>query len=185
MNDQVDDELLGLLASTVEPLDLELVDVELRTGLVRVVVDRAEGADLDRIADATRAVSNTLDHHDPFPGRRYTLEVTSPGVERPLRRPRDFARAVGETVTVRTRTGGEGERRFVGKLAAADNDGFLLESEQIAPKGAGSPPPPEARRFAYDDVERARTVFEWGNAAPARPGRARHERASARKGGPR
>ncbi len=182
MNDRVDDELFGLLASTVEPLDLELVDVEVRTGLVRVVVDRPEGADLDRIADATRAVSNALDRHDPFPGRRYTLEVTSPGVERPLRRPRDFARAVGETVTVRTRTGGEGERRFVGKLAATDNDGFLLQSEQVAPGGAARPAPPEARRFAYDDVERARTVFEWGP-APARPGRTRHPRASARKGG--
>ena len=181
MNDQVDDGLFDLLASTVGPLGLELVDVELRPALVRVVVDRRQGADLDRIAEATRAVSAALDRHDPFPGHRYTLEVTSPGVERPLRRPRDFARAVGETVTVRTRAGGEGERRFTGRLAVADTTGFLLESDERAVDDAAGAPT-EARRFAYAEVERARTVFEWGPSSP-RPGRTRRARAASGKVG--
>jgi len=188
VNDQVDDELYDLLASTVGPLGLELVDVERRPGVVRVVVDRAGGADLDLIADATRAVSATLDRSDPFPGRRYTLEVSSPGVERPLRRPRDFERAVGETVTVRTRSGGEGERRFTGLLSSADATGFVLDGATASvPAAATGPGPGDVpHRFSYDDIERARTVFEWGAPAPrsgARPpARARGSRAAARRG---
>lgn len=153
----MDDELFDLLASTVASTGLELLDVEVKTGLVRVVVDGPAGAGLEAISDATRAVSSVLDDHDPMPGRRYTLEVTSPGVERPLRTPRHFARAVGETVTVRTRSGGEGERRLTGVLAEADEEGFVLRGDGLGDAG---------RRLAYDEVERARTVFEWGASRP-------------------
>jgi ribosome maturation factor RimP len=149
----VGDELLDLVASTLAPLGLELVDVELRPGTVRVVVDRTDGADLETISEATRVVSAFLDTHDPMPGQRYTLEVSSPGVERPLRTPQHFVRAVGETITVRTTTGSQGERRVTGLLASADADGFVLEGDDL---------PESGRRFSYAEVDRARTVFEWG-----------------------
>jgi ribosome maturation factor RimP len=173
VDDQVDDELSDLLASTVAPLGLELVDVERRTTSVRVVVDRNGGVDLEAIAAATRAVSVVLDAHDPFPGHRYTLEVSSPGVERRLRTPGHFERAVGEKVTVRTVAGGQGERRVTGRLASADADGFVLEGDEL---------PGGARRFSYDEVERARTIFEWGAQSPARSRPATGRKASARQG---
>ncbi|MHB8329603.1 MAG: ribosome maturation factor RimP [Acidimicrobiales bacterium] len=160
MSDQMGDELFDLLAPTVAPLGLELVDVEVRSGLVRVVVDGPGGVDLAAIAEATRCLSDVLDGHDPLPGHRYTLEVSSPGVERPLRTPRHFVRAVGETVSVRTTAGTEGERRLQGRLVSADGQGVVI---QIA---AGE----EGKRLAYGEIERARTVFEWG--ATPRPGRA-------------
>jgi ribosome maturation factor RimP len=158
VDDQVDDELSDLLASTVAPLGLELVDLERRSTMVRVVVDRDGGVDLEAIAAATRAVSAVLDTHDPFPDQRYTLEVSSPGVERRLRTPSHFERAVGETVSVRTVGGAKGERRVTGRLRSADADGFVIESEDMA-EGE--------RRLSYDEVERARTVFEWGSKSPA------------------
>ena len=177
--DQVDDELSDLLASIVAPMGLELVDLERRATSVRVVVDRAGGVDLEAIAAATRAVSVALDEHDPFPGQRYTLEVSSPGVERRLRTRSHFERAVGEKVTVRTAGGGQGERRVTGRLASADADGFVVESEEL---------PGGERRISYDEVDRARTVFEWGSTSPssatqgrsARPG-AGPQRAAGRK----
>jgi len=191
VDDKVDDELNGLLASTLAPLGLDLVEVERRSASVRVVVDRTGGADLDAIGRATRAVSDVLDVHDPFPGRRYTLEVSSPGVERPLRTPAQFARAVGETVTVRTVGGGEGERRVTGRLVAADDEGVVLEGDDV---------PGGSRRLAYDELERARTVFEWGASArsarradegssrgrqaPAGPRAGGGKAAGARKGAP-
>jgi len=147
----VDDELFDLLAPTVTSLGVDLVDVERRSGLVRVVVDREGGADLDVIADVTKAVSEQLDRHDPHPGHRYTLEVSSPGVERPLRTPDQFARAVGETVSVRTMSGPPGERRMQGTLTDADADGFVVDDRVHA----------ERRRFSYAEVDRVRTVFEW------------------------
>jgi len=179
VDDQVDDELSDLLASAVAPLGLDLVDIERRATSVRVVVDRTGGVDLEAIAAATRAVSVLLDGHDPFPGQRYTLEVSSPGVERKLRTPSHFERAVGEKVTVRTVAGGEGERRVTGRLASADAHGFVLESDDL---------PGGERRLSYDEVERARTVFEWGSQSPAAARRggsgrqaARSPRAAARK----
>jgi ribosome maturation factor RimP len=160
----VGDELTDLLASTLAPLGLELVDMELRPGTVRVVVDSGDGADLEAIAEATRAVSAVLDTHDPMPGQRYTLEVSSPGVERPLRTARHFERAVGETVTIRTTTGSQGDRRVTGRVAAADADGFVLDGDDL---------PAGGRRFSYDEVERARTVFEWGGKPRPSDGRRR------------
>jgi ribosome maturation factor RimP len=143
---------------------MDLVDVELRSGTVRVVVDRTDGADLEAIAEATRVVSAALDAHDPMPGQRYTLEVSSPGVERPLRTPQHFVRAVGETVTIRTTTGSQGERRVTGRVASADPDGFILEGDDL---------PAGGRRFSYAEVERARTVFQWGGQPRPSDGRRR------------
>jgi ribosome maturation factor RimP len=164
----MDQELVDLVASTITPLGLELVDLEIKAATVRVVVDGRAGADLDLIASATRALSTLFDRHDPIPGGRYTLEVSSPGIERPLRTPAHFARAVGETVSVRTRSGAEGERRVTGRLAEADDTGFVLEADDL---------PDGRRRLTYDEVERARTVFEWGatppsGSTPRRPGSA-------------
>jgi ribosome maturation factor RimP len=203
--DPVGDELFELLAPAVASFSLELVDVEVRPGLVRLVVDGPGGAQLDAIAEATRSVSHLLDAHDPQPGRRYTLEVTSPGVERPLRTPVHFARAVGETVSVRTTAGDPGSRRYTGKLVAADDDGIVLETGADAGTpdagspdagspdaglpddgspddgspdggpGSGGAEPAGRRRFAYADIERARTVFEWGGPDRSATGRRAHK----------
>src|SRR5262249_8447592 len=140
-------------------LGLEIYDVEHAGGTLRVTVDREGGIDLDTIALATRIVSRELDHSDPIPGR-YTLEVTSPGLERTLRTPAHFAGAVGTVITVRTRPEADGERRAKGELVAADDGGITVRQEN------------GAERFVpYDDIERARTVFEWGpSPRPAKPG---------------
>jgi ribosome maturation factor RimP len=158
----VTDELVELIARVLTPLGLDLVDVELHGAVIRVVVDRSGGADLDTIAEATGSVSAVLDAHDPFPGRRYTLEVSSPGVERRLRTLRHFAAALGEVVSVRTVPGTEGERRVQGVLAQTDDDGIVVEGPEV---------PDGRRRIPYAQIERARTVFAWG--APPRPGSAR------------
>ena len=76
-------------------------DVEHKGSALRITVDREGGVDLDAIAEATRVVSRALDEDDPVPGS-YTLEVSSPGLERPLRTPAHFARAVGTAVKVKT-----------------------------------------------------------------------------------
>ena len=86
-------------------------------------------------------------------GGRYTLEVSSPGIERPLRTPSHFRRAVGTQVSLRTMPGVEGERRLTGRLDGADDDSIEL---------AG-------RRIPYAAIERARTVFEWGSGAKPPP----------------
>ena len=94
------EDLFAALQPVVVEAGLELVDVELKSGVLQVTVDREGGVDLEALTDANRAVSALLDELDPIPGR-YSLEVSSPGIERPLRTPAHFAKAVGATVTSR------------------------------------------------------------------------------------
>jgi ribosome maturation factor RimP len=146
------DDLVVLLQPVVGAADLELVDVELRSGVLLVTVDRPGGVDLQALTDANRVVSAVLDEHDPIPGR-YTLEVSSPGVERTLRTPVHFTKAIGETVSIKTRPQVPGDRRLRGRLVGADDRGF-----ELAVEGEDAGP----RRLAYADIDRARTVFVWG-----------------------
>ena len=151
----VSDRVRDVVEAPLATSGLELVDVEHAGNLLRVTVDRPGGVDLDTISDASRLVSDALDRTDVVPGR-YVLEVSSPGVERPLRTPEHFRRFVGSRVAVRTRPHTEDERRIEGELEAADDQGVVV---------AG-------RRLAYDEIERARTVFVWEPAAkPGKPGK--------------
>lgn len=150
----------------IEPLvtasGLELVDVEHGPGLLKVTLDREGGIDLEAITTASEHISDLLDNHDPIPGGRYTLEVTSPGLERPLRTPAQFARFVGTVINVKTAPHVEGERRFSAELTEADDEGIMVGG----------------RRLAYNDIERARTVFEWGPAPRPGKGSPRQPRSS-------
>jgi len=150
--------------SLVEPAladkGYDVVDVERQGPVLRVTVDRAGGVDLDAVTEATRLVNEVLDRHDLM-GDTTSLEVSSPGLERPLRTPEHFKRFVGTEVAVKAKAGTEGERRISGILEAADEDGVVV---------AG-------RRLAYVDIERARTVFVW----PARPKAQSAKKARAKK----
>jgi ribosome maturation factor RimP len=144
------------LADTLSPLlearGLDLVDVELHGSELTVFVDCEGGVNLDTLGEATRAISAALDEIDPLPGR-YTLAVSSPGLERRLRTPAHFVRAIGEAVTVRVHAGTSDVRRVKGTLESADETGFTLVGPDL---------PDGSLRIAYDEIERARTIFEWG-----------------------
>jgi len=141
----------------VEPLvasaDLELYDLELAGGVLQVLVDAPGGADIDAISRLARTVSRALDEQDPIEGR-YALEVSTPGLERPLRTPQHFRSATGERVKVKTKPGVEGDRRVEGTITAADDDTVTIEAEGAEP-----------HTVRYEDIERARTTFEWGGHA--------------------
>jgi ribosome maturation factor RimP len=143
------------LSAIVEPVltarGVKLVDLEHASSLVRVTVDRPGGVDLDTLAALTRAVSAALDERDPIP-HRYTLELSSPGLERRLRHATHFRGAVGERVVVRTTPGTPGERRVEGVLVDADDVGIRVDG------------PDGERHLEYHEIERARTRFDWGPA---------------------
>jgi ribosome maturation factor RimP len=149
------DRVRALVEPLVADADLDLYDLDLAGGVLSVLVDAPGGADIDVISRLARSISRTLDEHDPIEGR-YALEVGSPGLERPLRTPAHYAGAVGSTVRVKTRPGVEGDRRVDGTIAAADDVTVTIRDADGAD-----------RTLSYDDIERARTTFEWGN--PAKP----------------
>jgi ribosome maturation factor RimP len=145
--------LIDRLRELVEPLcldlGLELYDIDLNGGIFRVTVDAPGGVGLTSIAELTREVSRAMDVHDPISGR-YTLEVSSPGLERQLRTPVHWARAVGSPVKVKLRPNAGVERRLEGEIVAAGEDAVVLRT------AAGE------RTLAYADIDKARTVFVWG-----------------------
>jgi len=165
------DRVRALAEPVCSAADAELVDVELAGGVLRITVDRPGGVDLELISAVTRRISRLLDDDDPVPGR-YTLEVSSPGLERKLRTPAHFRAVVGEVVNVRTLAGTGSGRRFKGTLLAADDDGITVAAGDATPDDA-----PHTLR--YDQIERARTVFEWGPAP--KPGGPKQKRPSDEK----
>lgn len=155
------DRVRELVTPLAEAASVDLYDVEHHGAMVRVLVDSDRGVDLDVLARLSRSVGRALDEHDLIDGR-YTLEVSSPGLERPLRTPDHFRRAAGSEVKVKTLPGFDGPRRLTGVLEAVADDGVDLRD------GEGL-----LSRIAFEHLASARTVFEWG------PG-SRHPRVSQR-----
>ncbi|MFE2281957.1 ribosome maturation factor RimP [Streptomyces sp. NPDC059454] len=145
-------ELLEPLVSS-QGLDLEeiVVDTVGRKRVLRVVVDSDTGADLDRIADVSRALSAKLDETDAMGGGAYDLEVGTPGAERLLTEHRHYARATGRLVRFQLSEGGE----LVARIVKADDDGLDLEVPGVKGRKA------TARRLAFDDITRARVQVEF------------------------
>ena len=150
------DRVTSLVAPIVTDLGLDLYDIEYTGGIVRIVVDTQPGGptgvSLENIALITRLVSREFDHSDPIPGR-YTLEVTSPGLERTLRLPRHFVREVGKTIAVRLSSALDGQRRIQGDLVSASEDTIVVRLADNALTEVTIP---------LSIVERAKTVFQWG-----------------------
>ena len=149
----------ALVGPVVEASGLELWEVSFRgeggRSVLRVSVDREGGVDLDTIAAVSERLSRRLDLED-FGPRGYTLEVSSPGLERPLRTPGHFGRSVGQQVKVKTKEPVSGSKVHEGALVSADAEAIVVASE------GGE------LRVPYADIASARTVFEWGTTRSGR-----------------
>ncbi len=136
-----------------------------RRSVVRVVVDRDEGVTLDDIAEVSRAVSDVLDAHDDGMGRTpYVLEVTSPGVDRPLTDPRHWRRNVGRLVSVAVGPQGSTEQ-VTGRITAVADAGVTLAVEAKGKPGAKKRPP-EPREVPWAQLGAGRVQVEFGRAEP-------------------
>jgi ribosome maturation factor RimP len=133
---------------------LEVVDVQLLGGgghrMLRIFIDKPEGVSHADCEYISQHVGTILDVEDVIPGGRYTLEVSSPGVERKLARPREFERFVGHKVKVKLRQPVENQRHWVGALSGFHEGVITLE-----------PAPGKSIQFPLEQVERANLKFEW------------------------
>ncbi len=155
VTDRVHDIVLPLL----EPLHLSLYDIDLNGGTLRVTIDGPDGVNMDHLAEVTKALSRELDEVDPMPGK-YTLEVSSPGLERRLRTVAHFTGAIDEKITVKLGPHVDTERRLAGVLTEVSDTHIGLCDE------AGA-----THRVLLADITKAATKFEWGPAPkPGQPG---------------
>jgi ribosome maturation factor RimP len=162
------------LAGWIEPVvgsagyDLEelVVTPAGRRSVVRVVVDRDAGVSLDDVAEISRAISEVLDQHDDGMGRTpYVLEVSSPGVDRPLTEPRHWRRNIGRLVAVTVgRTGSTDD--LTGRVTAVDDAGITLAVEAKGKPGAKKRPP-TPRQVPWAELGSGRVQVEFGRVDPA------------------
>jgi ribosome maturation factor RimP len=156
----------SVVEPVLSPLDLQIYDLILDGVVVRLVLDRPGGVDIDTLESASRAIAPLLEGMDDLSGP-FTIEVSSPGVERRLRTPEHFAHAVGEQVSVKARGEDGAMERLHGVLTAADPDTITIRLED------------GEREIAIDAIDQARTVFDWSPAPKpgkgSKPGRAKKE----------
>jgi ribosome maturation factor RimP len=141
---------------------LEIVDVQLLGGggtrVLRIFIDRTAGGGVDKPEGVTHAdcelmtqqVGTILDVEDIIPGGKYTLEVSSPGVERKLSRPREFERFAGKKIKVTLREPVEEKTHWIGTLNSFSEGIITLE-----------PAPGKTIQFPLEQVEKANLKFEW------------------------
>lgn len=143
-----------MLKSEVEDLGFEWVGGEFRGGpggLLRVYVDHPDGMNLDHCAEISRAISGVLDVEDPFPGA-YRLEVSSPGVERPMFRTADFARFAGHRVRLRLYKPVARQKKFEGVIQGVDGENITVFVEDVG-----------ELVFRFEEVEKANLVYEFAD----------------------
>jgi ribosome maturation factor RimP len=144
--------LLRLLEPVIEALGYELVELEFhpqgRGGLLRIYLDREGGIGVDDCERASRQVSSVLDVEDPIPGA-YTLEVSSPGLDRPLRKAEDYTRFAGQRAKLELLLPRDGRRRFSGGLRGIDGGEVLIEVDGVI------------YRLPVADIGKARLIPEF------------------------
>lgn len=141
-----------LFGATIEALGYELVDVEFvragRQPLLRIYIDSPAGVTLDDCALVSRQLGAILDVEDVIPGA-YRLEVSSPGLDRPLKTLTDFQRFSGRRVSLRLRLPVNGQRRYVGEIMGLEGERVLLKMDE------------SVMQFPFADIEKARLVPEF------------------------
>ncbi|MGH8307832.1 MAG: ribosome maturation factor RimP [Gammaproteobacteria bacterium] len=118
--------LLKILEPAIEGLGYTLVELEFQGGVLRLYIDQPDGVTVDDCEKVSRQVSMVLDVEDPIPGA-YTLEVSSPGLDRPLRKLTDFGQRTGQRARIELTLPFDGRRRFSGTLRGLDKDEVLIE----------------------------------------------------------
>ena len=148
----LEDRLRSLVDPLLADLGLELVDVVLVTEhgrtILRFLIDKPNGVTIDDCTDASREISTLLDVEDPIP-QRYNLEVSSPGLDRPLVREKDFTRYIGKKAKIKTREPIEGRRNFKATIDSVSGGRVYVTDF-------------DGRRFTIDiaGIERARLEIE-------------------------
>jgi ribosome maturation factor RimP len=154
MREAVASKIEEIAQRVAESEGMELVEVEVKGGggqrMVRISIDKPEGISHADCELVSQQVGTILDVEDVVPGGRYTLEVSSPGVERKLLKARDYQRFQGKKIKVTLRDAIEGRRHWEGTLAGFENDAVTLETE-----------PGKTVQFPLEQVQKANLKFEW------------------------
>jgi len=154
MQDEVASKIEAIAARVAASEGMEVVEVAVKGGgasrLVRISIDKPQGVTHGDCELVSQQVGTILDVEDVVPGGRYTLEVSSPGVERKLTKPGDFARFQGKKIKLVLREPFEGRRNWEGTLAGFEDGRVTLETGGQTPL-----------KVELDEIQKANLKFEW------------------------
>ena len=149
---QASAQLQAIIESAVTALGFELIGIEHlsqgRHSLLRIYIDHEDGIDVEDCAEVSRQVSAVLDVEDPIKGE-YTLEVSSPGLDRPLFTEAHYQRYSGSLAEIRLRAPLEGRRKFRGRLQGVSDGKVLIEVDGVE------------YAVPLDGIEKANLIHEW------------------------
>ncbi|MFO7592673.1 MAG: ribosome maturation factor RimP [Pseudomonadota bacterium] len=149
---QANKQLYTIIEPAVTVLGFELVGIEHlsqgRHSVLRIYIDHEDGIDVEDCADVSRQVSAVLDVEDPIRGE-YTLEVSSPGLDRPLFTPEHYQRYSGSLAEIRLRSPLEGRRKFKGRMHGVKDDDVVIEVDGVD------------YSLPLDNIEKANLIHEW------------------------
>lgn len=169
----VEERVFDLVNEAVTELEVELFDVEYVGATLRLVITSPEGGvSTDQLTKVSRTASAILEEADPIPGR-YTLEVSSPGLERKLTKPEHYQRSIGELVVVKLLPHLD-TRRIKGTLTEVSEDAIVVAAVEM--DGIDLPEVSE-QRVELTDIDKTRTVFEW--LPTPKPGQSNKKRGNA------
>lgn len=142
-------ELYNALETAIKGCGVEVYDIEkLRENenyILRVSITSPDGVNLDKCAQVSNVISPILDIYEPM-SSKYNLEVSSPGIERKLKNPRQFQASVGELVEIKDFE----KNKVKGKLVSADDESITIELEDG-----------ESKSYNYSEISQAKTYFQW------------------------
>ena len=154
MREDVSSKIEEVARRVGESEGLEVVEVEVKGGgstrFVRIAIDKPEGVTHGDCELMSQQVGTILDVEDVVPGGRYTLEVSSPGIERKLLKPQDYERFQGKKARISLREPVEGRRNWEGILAGFADGSVSVEIE-----------PGRTRQFPLEQIQKANLKFEW------------------------
>ncbi len=153
------EKITALAEQIGDPQGIEIVEVDILGGgvhrVVRILIDKPEGVTHGDCELLSRQLSEMLDAGDVIPGAAYTLEVSSPGVDRKLTKPKDFERFKGQKIKVSLKAPVDGEKRYEGVLEDFESDVLTLSVRQ------GKAKEPKLVRIGFDQIDKANLKFEW------------------------
>lgn len=130
----IQQEIEQLVRPSIEAMNIELWGIEFlkqgRSGLLRIYIDKPQGVVIDDCEQVSRQVSALLDVNDPIPGQ-YQLEISSPGIPRPLFYPEQFARFIGEEVRIRLNQPLDGRKNISGMIRAVEGETLVLAEGDV------------------------------------------------------
>ena len=162
------DQVRAIVERVAASQGLEVVELELRGGgksrMLRIFIDKPNGVTHEDCANLSREIGTILDVEDAIPGGSYTLEVSSPGLDRKLFKAADFERFQGSRVKLTTREPVNGNRHFEGRLDHFESGRLTLDLAEarrnFRPRNAGEAPAPHKLEIDLTNVEKANLVPE-------------------------